>query len=1070
MIAPSDHAQRERFCCDLETNFSVVAAAGSGKTRAITDRIVQIARSSGALEWLPKLVVVTFTHRAADEMQRRARQKILEARVSFDVVAAFNRAFFGTIHSFCVRLLSDYGHYLGLPPRLDLISDDDELWHDFVQSRTSIGHCLSEENRRILLRHVPVRQLMELGRRGNVSLPHATEFGPCPELDLDGIYRFSPSARSLEKIERGHAEVREWENAYRSGVDFLPLLECPSSAQGFVAVWDEAFGPFRKWLNCCALSVAAKIQSAYRDFRLDHGVLTYDDQIALADSLLQHPIAADRIRERNFRVILDEAQDTDPQQFSILLEVARPARARGHWLETRTDPPRAGHFCMVGDFQQSIFGDRADLKQYRRIHETLVEGDAGDALEFAVTFRLDQRQLDFVNSVFPLLLNEQENQVKFVELNPRPGLLPGQVVRLDIQAENERATRDKQSERQKADKEARQVAAWIKKNGLENLRAWCWSDVAILCPRKIWLRPLQEALRRVGLDVQTQSDNELNADNPAHAWLTALVTVLVKPQLSYEIVGVLREIFGLSDDDLARFSDGSGQRFQVQSITGEKGVVAETLNSLAALRDAIRSAPLYQAVCQAVADVRLRERLESLPSDEFDDLSTELDRLLVTAATAEADGKTLAEFARDLRANFDAPRESGPARRDAVQLITGQKAKGSEWDAVIVPFLSREVRTRSPDYARIVRIPPTGELVVALGRDDTSKEVKDALKLTERQEMERLLYVALTRARHTLVLAFDHALFHTAQGASPKNSQARWLRSAETEENSKVFGKLPKETQYCAATQERQREDTIQRELEQKLTLLPEVGAKTKSDGLKRAADYVRKLNPSRVAGGRILPITGSDTWKETDPELRPLAVESAATRYGLWWHEFAQRIPWTADANTCTRIFDEHQLRSPDTARSRREWQRLQEHLNDSTDFRQKFASDSVLLHSEMPFLWPGEASKCVEGIVDLAIFDRAKREWLILDWKTNRISRDQTALLRKQYLPQLAAYWRAITQMTGMPVEARIYSSATGQFIAYQPDELVAEWERLRTLPLNELTREIEAKPRVSNHARRG
>src|SRR5438105_12088987 len=94
MIAPFDRVQRERFCCDLETNFSVVAAAGSGKTRAITDRIVQIARSSGALEWLPKLVVVTFTHRAADEMQRRARQKILEARVSFDVVAAFNRAFF----------------------------------------------------------------------------------------------------------------------------------------------------------------------------------------------------------------------------------------------------------------------------------------------------------------------------------------------------------------------------------------------------------------------------------------------------------------------------------------------------------------------------------------------------------------------------------------------------------------------------------------------------------------------------------------------------------------------------------------------------------------------------------------------------------------------------------------------------------------------------------------------------------------------------------------------------------------------------------------------------------------
>jgi len=37
----------------------------------------------------------------------------------------------------------------------------------------------------------------------------------------------------------------------------------------------------------------------------------------------------------------------------------------------------------------------------------------------------------------------------------------------------------------------------------------------------------------------------------------------------------------------------------------------------------------------------------------------------------------------------------------------------------------------------------------------------------------------------------------------------------------------------------------------------------------------------------------------------------------------------------------------------------------------------------------------------------------------------------MRAQYRPQLAAYWRAIAQMTSVPVEARIYSSATGQFI---------------------------------------
>src|SRR5215469_7755972 len=63
------------------------------------------------------------------------------------------------------------------------------------------------------------------------------------------------------------------------------------------------------------------------------------------------PDVARRIRSNNYRVILDEAQDTDPQQFFVLLEVSRSTEATGAWME---DPaglagPRPGHFCMVGD-------------------------------------------------------------------------------------------------------------------------------------------------------------------------------------------------------------------------------------------------------------------------------------------------------------------------------------------------------------------------------------------------------------------------------------------------------------------------------------------------------------------------------------------------------------------------------------------------------------------------------------------------------------------------------------------------------------------------------------------------
>ncbi len=65
---------------ELDRNFSVVAAAGSGKTRAVTDRIVQLALAPGAVDTLPRLVVLTFANRAADEMQQRAREQILAAK------------------------------------------------------------------------------------------------------------------------------------------------------------------------------------------------------------------------------------------------------------------------------------------------------------------------------------------------------------------------------------------------------------------------------------------------------------------------------------------------------------------------------------------------------------------------------------------------------------------------------------------------------------------------------------------------------------------------------------------------------------------------------------------------------------------------------------------------------------------------------------------------------------------------------------------------------------------------------------------------------------------------------
>src|SRR5262245_35959607 len=210
MVKPHDELARARFASELDRNFSVVASAGSGKTTAITERILSIARSPNAVRILPRLVVVTFTNRAADEMQQRTRHALLHEHLPHEVQTAFNRAFFGTIHSFCMKLLTDFGHYLGLPAPLELAEDDEDLWQEFAQNQTRIGRSLGDKDRTTLLRFVQARDLMELARRAGSAVLQAAELSLCPPLTFSDIYQ-QKDQKGRDNIAKSQAELREWE-------------------------------------------------------------------------------------------------------------------------------------------------------------------------------------------------------------------------------------------------------------------------------------------------------------------------------------------------------------------------------------------------------------------------------------------------------------------------------------------------------------------------------------------------------------------------------------------------------------------------------------------------------------------------------------------------------------------------------------------------------------------------------------------------------------------------------------------------------------------------------------------
>lgn len=956
-----------------------------------------------------------------------------------EVMAAFNRAFFGTIHSFCLKLLTNHGHYLGLPARLDLLTDDTELWHRFVQNQTIVGATLPPEQRRLLSRLVQVRELMDLGRSTSVELAKS-EVDECPDLCVDPVLNYvARKANTVSTIGRTQEKFREFARLLREGNGHVPLPSCDSGEQFFKPLCQEALAPLRRWIGCASLKVAAEIGRAYREFRLDKGALTYQDQVALAAELLQHPAAASRIREKNYRVILDEAQDTDPTQFDVLLEVARPNEARGRWLEIRDDPPRAGHFSMVGDFQQSIYPDRADLAHYQKIHQALLASGASEAVEFSVTFRLDQQQVDFVNATFRGILDDSEGQAKFVELNPRPAVLPGQVIRLEFSApEITPDSAEKVPLSKLAQCEAEQLASWLRATGLKNLRARRWSDVAILCPRKKWFRPLAVALRRAGFPVQIQSENAIKGDSAAYAWMTALVTVMAEPRDGYEIVGVLRELYGISDHDLALFAEGHGERFQIAEVTSARGIVSDKLNALAQTRTTLLALPLFTAIEQLVIETQLRQRLHSLPAEDFEGLDDDLNTLIALAATAEAEGRTLSAFAESLQTDFTGTRDVRPMDRDAIQLITSQKAKGSEWQAVIVPFLSRDVRLRAPKYPYIIE-GKNREQVPVFNPDWNNDELKARAELAGRQSMERLLYVALTRARHTLVLAADDKLFQTAKGECHRNCQTRWLRFQAPE---CAFAGSAVKAVSCQSTQRWQNSEQNRITEAQHVEPLPKL--KNVTPPFRQA--FLQKLNPSGLGEHAIASHrTGTDVIKELEPEFRPSTFDNPATRYGDWWHEFAELFPWKEEAAVGEAFFRGRILQSPDVERSTREWKLLCDNLKQGSQLARLMAGTKIVIKPEMPFAWRIDEQFCLEGIVDLALIDPETHSCLIIDWKTNRITAEEVAKTGDGYKAQLASYARAFGAITGLSVTAGLYFTATGTLLLYQPSDLAEDWTRL-------------------------
>ncbi len=474
---PPDQAARDRITGALDTTMFVQAAAGSGKTKALVDRVLELI--DGGVD-VSKIAAITFTERAAGELRDRIRRALRDSidRTDDEVarerrvaaIADIDDAAIGTLHGFALRLLAEHPIEAGLPivfrVRDEIASEitEDAAWDrraDVLLADASLADDIDVLD----ACGVSFDKIRELGESmdgfwDQITAERFTKPGP---VNADEVIKIL--LRTLELVGDIESECTNPDNKLliemttvaRPYADDLRAAAGPGEIVSVLARGKPTFkwggkGAKGDWPDIDAAralgadlleardgALQALVENSIRRIvcamaqevveeasrRIAEGALSYDDLLVLARKLLtDSPGGAVRqaLHERYTHLLLDEFQDTDPLQLDIAMRLTADPEIE---LPAGDLAPLAGRLFVVGDPQQSIYGFRgADLALYLRTGERITNSTPpiGELQSLSTNFRTVGPVVDWINDTFDGIILERElSQPPFERLDSHRG-------------------------------------------------------------------------------------------------------------------------------------------------------------------------------------------------------------------------------------------------------------------------------------------------------------------------------------------------------------------------------------------------------------------------------------------------------------------------------------------------------------------------------------------------------------------------------------------------------------------------------------------------------------------------
>ena len=491
-----------------------------------------------------------------------------------------------------------------------------------------------------------------------------------------------------------------------------PEALSPEQAQDLVAI-------------CISLSLAVIDLSAVMR---SEGVADFTELLLAARRALragENPTElALSIDNRIRHILVDEFQDTSVVQYQLLELLV------GGW-----SPESGVSLFAVGDPMQSIYRFRdADVSLFYRAERRGLDQMRLLPLRLAMNFRSAPRLVDWFNTTFAEVMGEAAD--------PLLGRVPYNPCRAGVESGGEARLRLFETEEDERQALIDRISALLADEPD--------ARIALLVRSRAHLAGILDALRATGIRWQA-TDIDALADTPAVTDLLSLAAAVTNPSDRLAWYSLLRSPWvGLGLLDLE--SLGELTAWDIASLRGASSSLSPDGN-----RRLDRLLAALESWLPALHESPPRTVLESIwihcggPAAYGDEAAVDhAERFLELVDELGSDGLDVGRLRLGADNLFAV--ESAAAN---LQILTIHKAKGLEFDHVLLPFLDRQtkptdaplLRWRLEENRLLMAARETGPLYEWLAEED---------KQRERHELQRLLYVGCTRARRTLMLTAVH--------------------------------------------------------------------------------------------------------------------------------------------------------------------------------------------------------------------------------------------------------------------------------------------------------------------------